>query len=200
MTISNTTDLSRGYQCSWGASTGGYNAGLSALEVFIDYQLPTTTPPPTAPTSAPSMGPTGWWLAPELPDLNETYRRVQQLEQQILALNSEIVTNRSILMSTTTSLAVQVDDTIFSQAMLNQNVTAISNNVGAIVSSLRAAVQGATVGGGGNRAASVTSSANNDLALDTGATVRVSSGTCSSPDLCGAASFADALKQALATL
>jgi hypothetical protein len=67
---------------------------------------------------------------------------------------------------------------------------------------LHAAVQNAVSGGGGSSstAPQVSSSSTNDLVFTSGARVTVTSGSCSNADLCGAASFASELKQALANV
>lgn len=89
-------------------------------------------------------------------------------------------------------------DIVANLSATSSTVTAVNNTVSTLVSAMRAAVQGAAVGGGAtNLPPAVSASSANDLVLTSGAGVSVTSGQCTNNDLCGAASFAATLKQAL---
>jgi len=204
-TVYNGTSINATYQCSWGASTGSWSSGRGRLELFIDFQAPTTTAAPTQPTAAPTTAPTG------SNDPANVARRVGVLEQQnrvlvsqVSALSSQLVATTSAqsstLLSTLTSVAVTVDNQGVTQADLVANVTSQGTQLVAVTSALRAATSAAVGGGATSITPTVTATQANELVLNSGAAVKVTSGSCQNNDLCGAASFAATLRAALQNL
>lgn len=89
-------------------------------------------------------------------------------------------------------------DIVANLSATSSTIMAVNSTISTLVSAMRAAVQNATVGGGAtNVPPAVSTSSANDLVLTSGAGVSVTSGQCTNNDLCGAASFAATLKEAL---
>lgn len=143
LAIVNSTTPGPSRACSWGASTGGSGGTQANLDVFIDFPQTTTTAAPTAPTASPTQPPT------ENDDPANVARRLGLLElhvaQQLTqlwsatnALNSSVVTQGSNLLSTLTSVAVSVDDTVDDVSALWQNASATNNDIAALASSTAA--------------------------------------------------------------
>jgi len=199
-TVRNSTTRGRTTQCSWGRSSGGYNTGRGRLEAFINFPVTTA---PTTPTAAPTAAPTGsndpTITAQRVDVLERNYRAVMS---QIAALSSSTTAQTASVLSSLTSVAVRADDNSVVAADLVMNMTMVQGNVSGLVGALRTAVATAAVGGGGTTTTppQVTATAANELVLNSAAAVKVTTGTCSNNDLCGAASFAATLKAALQNL
>lgn len=195
-----TTGGPTGY-CSWGGSTLGFGSGWGRLELFINFPVSSA---PTTPTPAPSAAPSGWWQVPTVPnDLSTMYSRLQSVESQVLGMSSlvasQISTTNSNLQQQGNQLTAAVTSVAVTADTLSAAQTALASNITAITSALRAAVQSAAVGGGGSQVPTITAS-NNQMTITAGAAVRLVAGTCSNSDLCGAASFASTLQQAIQSI
>jgi hypothetical protein len=173
-----------------------------------------------APTAAPTAAPSGWWQVPNIPDINVMYSRLQSAESNLVALGSTVTNQASgisalsgavgaigvAVPSVATQLSTSVASVAAQMSTATQSVavsvTTLSTQQSNLVAMLHAAVQNAVSGGGGSSstAPQVSSSSTNDLVFTSGARVTVTSGSCSNADLCGAASFASELKQALANV
>ena len=174
-----------------------------------------------APTAAPTAAPSGWWQQNNIPNITDMYARLQGTESSLVSLSTVMTSQASQLSAaiynlggvvgaidnTIPSLATQLSQNIAGvstqvstlSAQTSTNIGTISTSVSSLVASLRTAVQNAAVGPGGSASSApqVSSSSSNDLVFTTGANVMVTSGQCVNSDLCGAASFAANLKQAL---
>jgi len=198
--VRNSTTRGSTPRCSWGLSSGGFSTGRGRLEAFINFPVTTA---PTTPTAAPTAAPTGsndpTITAQRVDVLERNYRAVMS---QIAALSSSTTAQTASVLSSLTSVAVRADDNSVVAADLVMNMTMVQGNVSGLVGALRTAVATAAVGGGGTTTTppQVTATAANELVLNSAAAVKVTTGTCSNNDLCGAASFAATLKAALQNL